>query len=63
MSRGGFSDLEVRNQHVALWVCTAHVEKLFMWEYHPTLKKALSARLMEDFIIHIMAQSPTFIVI
>lgn len=40
----------------------AHVEN-FMWEYHPTLEKVSSARLMEDFAIYIMAQSPTFVVI
>lgn len=44
-------------------VCTAHVEKTFLRKYHPTLEKVISAGLMEDFTIHIMAQSPTFTVI
>lgn len=44
-------------------VFTAHVEKLFIQEYPPTLEKVISAKLMEDFAIHIMAQSPTFVVI
>lgn len=42
-------------------VCTAHVEKLFMQEYHPTLEKVISAKLMEDLTVHIMAQTPTVI--
>lgn len=39
-------------------MCTAHVEKPFMQEYHPTLEKV-----MEDLTGHIMAQTPTFMVI
>ncbi len=34
-----------------------------MQKYHPTLEKVISAGLMEEFTIHIMAQSPTFVVI
>lgn len=64
MSRGGFSDLEVpgKNPHVALWVCVQHMwKKLFCGNIIP--EKVISAGLMEDFTIHIMAQSPTFTVI
>lgn len=44
-------------------VFTAYMENIFMWEYHPTLEKVISAKLMKDFTLHIMAQSPAFIVI
>ncbi len=42
-------------------VFTAHVEKVLMREYPPTLEKAISAKLMEDFTIHILAQSSTLV--
>lgn len=32
-----------------------------MQEYHPTLEKVISAKLMEDLTVHIMAQTPTVI--
>lgn len=45
---------------IDMWLCGCvhkHVEKYFMREYHPTLEKCISARLMEDFTIHRMAAS------